>query len=389
MSFIGVCLFLWGFEKPAVAAGVELHAHLFMKEGMGLLFGGDFNGPLRARSWKSRFASQANPESLEQSGLDLVVATLYAHPIFALSLRDSIRKQIQLARRFVREHPNWVLVDHPKKAKEARAAGKKILILALEGASGILETEEDLKEFVDQAGIRIVTFLHLTDDLFGGVAFLDGIRGFSTPWAFFKSLFSPQRDEAGYRINSQGLTDEGKKMALALIQRKVWIDLAHASDRSQEELRPLLAKAGQPSLYTHTVLRKYFQAERAITESQLAHVAQSRGYIGLMPSEEMLKGTPPSEGTCSGSVFALATQFKEVAAVVGESSIGLGSDYNGGIPHLKPSCDTGTSLDQEGLWNIGQSHEVWQALQKLGAVHSDGSSGVDQFLETWSQLWNL
>jgi microsomal dipeptidase-like Zn-dependent dipeptidase len=108
-----------------------------------------------------------------------------------------------------------------------------------------------------------------------------------------------------------------------------------------------------------------------------------------MPSEEMLKGTPPSEGTCSGSVFALATQFKEVAAVVGESSIGLGSDYNGGIPHLKPSCDTGTSLDQEGLWNIGQSHEVWQALQKLGAVHSDGSSGVDQFLETWSQLWNL
>ena len=52
------------------------------------------------------------------------------------------------------------------------------MILALEGASGIIETDEDLAEFVDRDGIRIVTLIHLTDDEFGGAAFLKGYRKF-------------------------------------------------------------------------------------------------------------------------------------------------------------------------------------------------------------------
>ena len=90
-------------------AGIELHSHLFMKQGMGWLFQGDFNEPLQAKNWKDRFSSQANPSSLDRSNLDLVVATLYAHPLFKLSLRDSIREQIKLARQFIKDHPKWIL----------------------------------------------------------------------------------------------------------------------------------------------------------------------------------------------------------------------------------------------------------------------------------------
>src|SRR4051812_6206202 len=92
LILLSVMFFLDFSSQACHANTVELHAHLFMKEGMGWLFKGDFNGPLQAENWKSRFSSQANPETLEQSGLDIVVATLYAHPLFTWSLRDSIRR---------------------------------------------------------------------------------------------------------------------------------------------------------------------------------------------------------------------------------------------------------------------------------------------------------
>src|SRR4051812_47085106 len=81
---IGLVLALVAALLPqsVFASFAELHAHLFMKEGMTWAFRGDFNGPLEATSWKDRFSSQANPEALEKSGLSVVVATIYAHPLF-------------------------------------------------------------------------------------------------------------------------------------------------------------------------------------------------------------------------------------------------------------------------------------------------------------------
>jgi microsomal dipeptidase-like Zn-dependent dipeptidase len=358
-----------------------------MKEGLSWFFRGDFNGPLRAKEWDDKFSSQANPATLDQSNLDIVVATLYAHPLLTLSLRDSIRRQIRLAQDFVRDHPNWVLAHHPESARIALAAGKHVLILALEGASGVLESEEDLKEFIDEGGIRIVTLLHLTDDDLGGVAFLHGIRALSSPIAFIKNIFAPHHDADGIPVNSKGLTERGREMARALIRRNVWIDLAHSSDEAQNELFPVLQDANLPLLYTHTVLRRYHGAERGISLEQIKRVARSKGFIGLMPSEEMLQGTP-LKSSCGEGMAALATQFQEVAKEIGQASIGMGSDYNGGIPHLKPSCNTGTSLDQEGLWNIGQSQEVWKALRHLGAWNPKPQepSSTSRFLEAWSRV---
>jgi microsomal dipeptidase-like Zn-dependent dipeptidase len=384
---------LTGDSGYASTSMIELHAHLFMDEGMGWLFKGDFNTPLRATSWKNRFSSQANPEALNASQLDIVVATFYAHPLFGGSLKDSIRRQVRLAHQFVESHPDWILGLNPEQARSALASGKHVLILALEGAAGILESEEDLKEFIDQGGIRIVTLLHLTDDGLGGVAFLKGFRVLSSPFAFFKSLFRFASDSSNsdtrVRLNSNGLTQEGSRMAIALTKRKVWIDLSHASDASQKDLYPILAKAGQPLLYTHTVLRKYHGAERGISYDQLRKVFDTQGFIGLMPSEEMLEGTP-GDGKCTGGVHAFATQFREASEVVGENAIGIGSDFNGGIPHLQPSCKTtGTSLDQAGLWQIGQSYEVWSVLKKLDVWHPEKLTikNTDRFLDSWSILW--
>ncbi len=156
---------------------MELHAHLFMKEGMTWVFSGDFDGPLRATSWTQRLRSQANPESMNRSEAGIVVAMLYANPFFVISLYKSIRRQVRLAEVFVDQHPEWVLVRDAAQARSALSQGKRVLVLGLEGASGIIENEEDLREFVDTDGIRIVTLLHLTDDRFGGHCVSGGFQG--------------------------------------------------------------------------------------------------------------------------------------------------------------------------------------------------------------------
>ncbi|MGZ3688871.1 MAG: membrane dipeptidase [Bdellovibrionota bacterium] len=357
-----------------------------MKKGLTWMFRGDFNEPLQARSWRDRFSSQANPESVEKSDIRILVATIYANPFFSLSLRDSVRAQLDEADAFVREHPGWVIARDAEGARQAISRGKRVMILALEGASGILETEEGLSEFCDRRGIRIVTLLHFVDDQFGGPAFLKGLQGFANPLAFLKSLVFPRWGEGNVRVNPRGLTETGTGFVTALARHHVWVDLSHSSDQTQKALVPELLRLRQPLLYTHTVLRKYFGAERAITDEQLKLVKESGGYLGLMPSEDMLAGTPVS-GPCPGSVQALAVQYREIASVLGSDAVAFGTDYNGGLRHLRPSCGTGTSLDQEGFWNIGQASEVWQSLRVVGApVPADLNATADRFLQAWGRV---
>jgi microsomal dipeptidase-like Zn-dependent dipeptidase len=368
------------------SGAVELHAHLFMKEGMTWAFRGDFFGPLQATSWKDTLSSQANPETLENSGLTIVVAALYAHPLFSLNLRDSIRRQVLLARKFVLTHPDWVLAGDPEQAKEAIRNNKRVMILGLEGASGIIENEADLKEFVDEDGIRIIAPLHLMDDEFGGTAFLKSFRVLSSPWAWLKQLFSPIYIE-GVRTNHDGLTDQGRWLTHALLAHHVWIDLSHASDVSAKELIPIILQAGQPLLYTHTVLRRFHEAERGIADWELSAVQASHGIVGLMPSEEMLEGAPRT-ADCTSGVSALAMEYTEISSKLGSDAVMLGSDYNGGIPHLAPGCHSGTSIDQSGVWNIGQSTEIWQAMAKLGAdIPVPLKKVADHFIETWAKAF--
>lgn len=381
-------LFTLGFSIPAFAR-IDLHNHLFMKQGVPF-FIGDFNGPLKTKKWSDLLRSQVNAESLDRSGLDLVVAALYANTTLT-NPRESIRTQLRLASEFVAQYPNWVLAKDPFTAHRALKAGKRILILSLEGAKGVLETEEDLREFIDEGGIRIVTLLHMRHSPYGGTAFLRGPSALSTPFELLKSFVFPVRDAGGVKVKPIGLTAEGLDLAHALIQRRVWIDLAHASDASQRELIPIMRMARQPLLYTHTTLRSFLRAERAISDSQLRELGQTGGILGLVPSEKMLEGTP-QWGLCKGSVTAFALQYREMARVIGELSIGMGSDFNGTISHLRPSClFTGTSLDSDGFVHVGQAHELWTALERLGVFHPSvhgPRAHASHFIYTWSRFWH-
>lgn len=367
---------------------VDLHSHLFMSDGLSWMFHGDFDEPLHATSWKDKFSSQANPASLDQSNIGILVVALYAHPATSWDLRDSIRHQIQHAKNFVRKHPNWIIARSPQEARQALSENKRVLVLSLEGASGIIDNEKDIEEFVDRDGIRIVTLLHLIDDRNGGVAFMGGIKDLATPLALLQQAFKATRDRNGVRINHRGLSAAGEKLTHELIAHKVWIDLSHASDRAQEKLIPILRQAHQPLLYTHTALRRFRKAERGISDDQLEKVRETHGIVGIAPSEEALAGTPDDPAySCKGSIAQFATVYKEMAKIIGADSVMLGSDFNGATDHLSPSCGTHTSLDKTGFWNTGQTAELWKAVRLSKApVPSSLGANIERFLEDWEEV---
>jgi len=374
--------------------GVDLHAHMFIEEAMpSVLYRGCFNCPIRATDPSDRFKSKINPDALNKSGLDIAVVSLYAFEPW--DLKPSIRRQIKATNEFVAHHNNWVLAKNPVDAIRAFKEGKKILLLSLEGASGIIETDADIQEFIIEDGIRIVTPLHFANDFIGGASLIHDAGILANPWAWIKSFFNPIRIE-GVRVNKGGLTKEGARLIQKLVENHVWIDLTHASDLSQTKIISILNRAHMPLLYTHTVLRDFFHSERGIAKWQIDLLRANGGMIGLLPSASYLKGTPidfddlcqDCVPACRKGLYAYVIQYNELVRMLSPQQVAIGTDFNAPLDGLAAGCNTGTSLDRTGFYNMGQMSELRPAMKALGAhVPLDQHATTKEFLRLWSRVY--
>jgi microsomal dipeptidase-like Zn-dependent dipeptidase len=383
---------------PAATPIVDLHAHLFFFEGTGTALLGNFNSPSLSVSPSSRIGPKVNAQALESSGARIVVVALYAHPLFLLSYRESIRRQIDAVDAFVAQHSDWAVARSAQEAVQLIESGKRILILSIEGAGGILENEDDLKEFIDRRGVRIVTPVHFTDDSIGGASLMPGIEILTNPWAAFKSMISPHIDRFGARTNAYGLGKQGAWLVGALLKRGVWIDLAHTSDGTYQALVPWLERARQPFLYTHTMLREHYRSERAITPERLEKVRETGGLIGILPSDDMLSGTTADpiycptacQGSCERGIPIFLTQYAEaLSSIKDPSELMIGSDINAPLNFLGPACPASAKQGDSGLGNYGQLLELWKAARAADLVPRDPAAWSQRFLTAWSRVQPL
>lgn len=381
---------------------VDLHAHFFMPEASGFPFFGSFNDPLHASRWTSRLKTRVNAEELQKSDVRIAVVALYSHPLFFKSLfggqRASIREQIKEARGFVASHPDWIIAKSAAEARKAIDEGKRVMILSIEGISGILENDADINEFIDQDGVRIVTPLHFFDDWVGGAALMPGPAALVNPFAAFGSFITSLHDENGVLLNDQGLKIRGQAFITKLVEHGIWIDLSHASDASIKSMIPILQNAHQPGLITHTILRKAYHAERGVSEKSLQFISESDGIVGLLPSDDMLKGTLvnpalcPSEcgGHCEGGEAAFATQYEAISKIVPSKHIFFGTDIDAPINFLKPECDAMLDKLPLGYWRYSQLPDLFDFLRdrKLTPPPAPGGNEllVDSFLSTWAKV---
>ncbi len=300
-----------------------------------------------------------------------------------------LEEEYQALAEFVRSQPDKVvLARNPSEARTALQAGKKVLILSIEGAYGAMETEADLSKWVDERGLAILTPFHLTEDYFGGAALLSPwLSLFTSPLSFFQSLML----SGGSCLNSfcaspMGMKPAGRDLVDRLVERKVWIDLAHANDLERRELLPEFQKRGLPLLVSHTTLESHFNAERSLSKLEIDYLKTTGGVVGLIPSDDYLEGG--TSGTCFSGLFEFKKQVQSLERSVGKNKVMIGSDFNAPLKGLSPYCQTREG-EIHGVFESGGFYrqDQFKSLSDFVASDPDWTRATEEaFLSAWERI---
>jgi membrane dipeptidase len=193
----------------------------------------------------------------------------------------------------------------------ARAAGQLAVFLAVQGGNAF-DTAGDVRLLPDGALLR-VTLMHLTDSALGATS-------------------SP----LGRSRGRGGLTAAGRAMVEVLNERRILVDLAHAS-------KPTFWGAlaahdpALPPVVSHTGVSGVRPSWRNLDDDQIRVIADRGGVIGIMYHRGFL-GRPARQIGAE----AIVRHLEHAIAVGGEDVAALGSDWDGLI--VTPR-DMPTALD--------------------------------------------
>jgi len=357
--FLGL-LNLWALSS---SASVDLHMHLTIDVPLSPFYSGGLNDGVQAKDWNSRFKSKLDFASLEKSDLKLIVAVIYINPSWG-DIETQFDKQMAEIQKFCELHPNWKVVKEPLEAQEEIKKGGKVFVISVEGG-WFFKEKELFNKLMEKYQVRIVTPLHFSD-LSRSVGRAAKQKGFFSPIQALLDLFSSNKHE--------GLSPMGEELFQYLLDKKIWIDLSHSSQPVIDHFLKIRPK-GYPILMTHTVMKKYYGSDRGIDESLLKVIGQENGAVGLLPSQEMLTGTPTKEGTCEEETSYLV-QWKEVVSLAGSKNVFLGSDLNSlivGLPPAKKGCE----VFSDGLTTAAD-------LKTLSSIQD--KDAVTNFLKDWEHV---
>jgi microsomal dipeptidase-like Zn-dependent dipeptidase len=365
-------------------------------------------------------------ESAHERGLNLLVTSAVNFGPLCESMpeenRDSSRScddmeavdlQIDAAWAFD-EARDWVEIAlSPTDARRIIAEGKLALVLAIEVTElfGAADPLVELDAYFAR-GVRSIQLAHQLDNRFTGVA----------PHHWIFKLFQILERDAGFELdddgkNVKGLTDEGRALAEAMMDRGMIIDIAHVTEQGVRNLREVSAARGYyPLVLSHGHFRSIMldekqQEEKTTPDWVVEAIRETGGMVGLRTGAEQVKSYPASgvPNDCDGSSKSLAQAYA-YGSVGLKVPIALASDFNGFIAQLRPrfggdteTCgasgdDTrrasqqelqadplGSPLDTQGFGHIGIEPDVIAELAALGLDVSGLGRSAESFIHVWER----
>ena len=215
------------------------------------------------------------------------------------SLKERALVQAKALRRTAERAPDQVMLIRSAEDLEtllvARRNGAKTLgaILGSEGAHP-LEGQIANLQVLYGAGYRLLGLTHFFDNELGGS--LHGQGG----------------------ANS-GLSDFGREVVAGMMERRMIIDLAHASPQM---VRDVLAIPGTRPILSHTGIHGRCATPRNLPDDLVKAIADKGGLIGIGYWSDVVCGKTPE---------AIAQTIKAAIALLGEDRVSLGSDYDGSV----------------------------------------------------------
>ncbi|MBE1296553.1 dipeptidase [Phycobacter azelaicus] len=176
---------------------------------------------------------------------------------------------------------------------ERKLSGEAVVggILGIEGAHP-LEGDLDNLQRLQDAGYRLVGLHHFFDNDLGG-----SLHG----------------------ANNAGLTQFGRSVVQAVVDRGLILDLAHSSP---QVARDVLAMTDIPLVVSHGGIHKGCPVKRNFEDDLMRAIAANGGVIGIGYWKDAI---------CDDSPAGVAAAVKVGIEVVGEDHVALGSDFDGSV----------------------------------------------------------
>jgi membrane dipeptidase len=205
--------------------------------------------------------------------------------------------------------PGAALVTSVAEYEAARAADRHAVFVGVQGGNAF-DQDLDVLERMPSGLLLRVTVMHLTRSELG----------------------TPSSPLPGYA--ARGLGRRGVELVERLDQKRIFVDLAHASpaafwDAVRAHDRSL------PLIVTHTGVAGVHRHWRNIDDSQLRAVAATGGVVGVIYHSPYL-GDP----IWGGRAETIVRHLEHVRDTLGEDYTALGSDWDGFIvtPRDMPTC---------------------------------------------------
>lgn len=197
--------------------------------------------------------------------------------------------------------------------RQRRAQDRSLVsgMLAIEGAQALDGDPANVDALFD-AGFRMMSPTHFFDDEMAGSA---------------------------HGVEKGGLTDKGREMIRRMEQRRMIVDLAHASPQTIDEI---LAMATRPVVVSHGGVKGTCDNRRNLSDEQLRRIARNGGLVGIGYWDK---------ATCGSDARAVARAIRHVVNTVGLQYVALGSDYDGAV--TVPFDTSGLVLVTEALMEAG------------------------------------
>jgi len=188
----------------------------------------------------------------------------------------------------------------------------------------LIKTREDLRNylarrrsenhatagFLGSEGAQV-----LEDDLDNLAAFFEAGFRMMAPTHFFDTEIGG----SAHGLEKGGLTALGRLWVQKMEEKKMIIDLAHASPRVIDDV---LALATRPLVVSHTGVKGTCDNTRNLSDDHVKRIAQTGGVIGIGFWETAVCGT---------DARAIAQAIRYTANLAGVEHVGLGSDFDGAV----------------------------------------------------------
>jgi microsomal dipeptidase-like Zn-dependent dipeptidase len=196
----------------------------------------------------------------------------------------------------------------------ARSNGKLSILRARQDVTNFLERRKTDPEIV--GGFLGIEGAHALE---GETANLDRLYDAGFRMIGMAHFFDNDMAGSAHGVDKYGLTDKGKELTRRMEEKRVFIDLAHASPKTIEDV---LRIATRPVIVSHTGVKGTCDNMRNLSDDQLKAIAKNGGIVGVGFWDTAV---------CGRDAAAIAKAMRYAANIIGVDHVALGSDYDGAV----------------------------------------------------------